>query len=66
VAKKASKIAIKNAIENIFDVTVIKVNVLNAKPKQKMFKGQVGHRQGFKKAYVSLKQGDSINLFGNE
>ena len=52
VAKDANKIEIRQAIEAIFDVTVVKVNTLNVKSK-------------WKKAMVTLKEGDTIELFAS-
>lgn len=66
VQKDANKHEIKNAIEKLFDVTVTKIQTLNVKPKQKTFRGNIGYRKSYKKAYVTLKEGDSIKLFSNE
>lgn len=64
VAKDANKIEIANAIEEIFGVKVIKVNTLNVKPKMKRMRYQYGKTRTWKKAMVTLKEGDSIELFG--
>ena len=64
VAKDANKIEIRNAIETIFDVTVTKVNTLNVKPKPKRVRYQKGLTRTWKKAMVTLKDGDSIEIFG--
>lgn len=63
VAKDANKIEIRNAIETIFDVTVTKVNTLNVKPKPKRVRYQRGYTRTWKKAMVTLKDGDSIEIF---
>lgn len=64
VAKDANKIEIRQAIEAIFDVTVTKVNTLNVKSKPKRMRGPVGRTRTWKKAMVTLKEGDTIELFG--
>ena len=65
VAKDANKIEIRQAIETIFDVSVIKVNTLNVKPKPKRVRYQKGYTRTWKKAMVTLKDGDSIEIFGS-
>ena len=66
VASKASKPQIKQAVEKMFEVQVDSVRVLNVKGKQKRFGMQMGQRKGWKKAYVRLKDGQSIDLAGAE
>ncbi len=62
VIKDASKPEIKKAVELLFNVEVDAVRVSNVKSKAKRF-GQVqGRRQGWKKAYVSLKEGHDISF----
>ena len=62
VAKDATKPEIKKAVEEIFDVKVVKVNVLNVKSKPKRYGRFIGRRPGFKKAYVTLAEGSKINF----
>jgi len=65
VSKFSTKQNIKDAIENTFNVTVLKVNTLNAKPKTKrdrMRKNRLGKTTATKKAIITLKTGDSIDL----
>lgn len=64
VAPDANKIEIRKAIETIFDVTVTKVNTLNVKPKPKRVRYQKGYTRTWKKAMVTLKDGDTIEIFG--
>lgn len=64
VLKNASSLEIKNAIEHAFNVKVEDVRVVNVKPKKKMFKGQEGTRQAWKKAYVTLKADQALNMVG--
>ena len=65
VAPSASKPEIREAVENLFDVSVVKVNTLNRKGKRKRNRrtGGFGQRSGQKRAIVTLAEGDSIDLF---
>ena len=62
VSSCANKIKIKKAIEAIFGVKVLQVNVSNSHGKRKMFKGREGFRSGHKKAIVTLQQGQTIDF----
>tara|TARA_B000000609_G_C24118572_1_gene318203 strand:- start:251 stop:544 length:294 start_codon:yes stop_codon:yes gene_type:complete len=62
VHQKASKKTIKSNIEKLFKVNVIKVNIVNKKPKQKMRQGRKTIKKGYKKAIITLKKGQSIDL----
>ena len=65
VAPQASKPEIRDAVEKIFDVTVVKVNTLNRKGKRKRNRKNFtfGTRADQKRALVTLAEGDSIDLF---
>ena len=65
VAKDANKIEIRQAIEAIFNVHVEKVNTLNVKSKPKRVRYHAGHTRTWKKAMVTLKQGETIEIFAN-
>lgn len=65
VDKKANKIAIKKAIEEIFNVKVITVNTVNVRPKTKRVGRYIGKTSAYKKAIVTLPEGQDINLFNN-
>ena len=58
----ANKITIKKNIEKLFKVTVIKVNIINTKTKKKLKQGKLSTKSGYKKAIVTLKKGQSIDL----
>ena len=58
----ANKKSIKKNIEKLFKVTVIKVNILNQKRKKKIKQGKLSIKPGYKKAIVTLKKGQSIDL----
>ena len=60
--ENASKTSIKKNIEKIFKVKVVKINTINKKPKRKMVRGRLGIKKGFKKAVITLKKGQSIDL----
>ena len=62
VATDATKADIKVAIEKLFAVTVEAVNVLNVKGKGKAFKNRAGRRGDWRKAYVKLAEGQSIDV----
>ena len=62
VAKNATKLQIKNAVELMFDVKVESVRVLNVKGKIKRFGRTLGKRSDWKKAYVKLQSGHNIEL----
>ena len=62
VHKNANKVSIKKNIEKIFKVTVIKVNIINTKPKIKIKQGKISTKSGYKKAIITLKKGQSIDL----
>ncbi|MEM7767653.1 MAG: 50S ribosomal protein L23 [Pseudomonadota bacterium] len=62
VPLEATKEEIKRAIENLFKVDVTKVNTLRVKGKTKRFRGMMGRRPDFKKAIVTLKDGQSIDI----
>ena len=62
VQKNVSKKLIKKNIEKIFKVKVIKVNTINLKGKSKIVKNKRAYKSGYKKAIVTLKKGQSIDL----
>jgi large subunit ribosomal protein L23 len=63
VAVFSDKIKIKRAVESLFKVKVISVRIINV-PGKTRTRGRVqGKKSGFKKAIVTLKEGDSINIF---
>lgn len=62
VVSNATKPEIKAAVELLFKVEVESVQVTNVKPKQKRFGRSTGWRKGWKKAYISLKPGQEIDL----
>ena len=62
VATTATKADVKAAIEQIFDVKVESVNVVNVKGKQKAFRSRMGRRSDWRKAYVKLADGQTIDV----
>ena len=59
----ASKDQIRNVIEELFKVTVIKVRTANFLGKERRRGRTIGRRPNWKKAYITLKQGDHIEIF---
>ncbi len=62
VAVDATKPEIKRAVEAVFSVQVVAVNTLKTKGKTKRFQGRLGRRPGYKKAVITLKEGDAIDV----
>ena len=62
VHKGANKKTIKKSIEKIFKVNVIKVNTISSKGKSKLVRCKITKKPGYKKAIVTLKKGQSIDL----
>ena len=66
VHKDANKIEIAKAVEELFDVKVKKVNTVNVKPKKKRVRYVEGLTRTWKKAIVTLAEGDTIELFADQ
>jgi large subunit ribosomal protein L23 len=64
VARSANKIEIKQAVEKAFDVKVSAVNTLLFRGKVKRVGHNLGQRNNWKKAYVTLEKGQSIDFYG--
>lgn len=62
VNPKASKLEIKQAIEDVFAVKVESINTIKTKGKTKRFKGMTGKRSGVKKAIIKLAAGQTIDF----
>jgi large subunit ribosomal protein L23 len=58
----ATKVEIRQAVENLFKVDVTKVNTIRVKGKTKRFRGTTGRRPDWKKAIVTLKDGQSVDV----
>ena len=66
VANKANKVQIKKAVEELYGVKVINVRTINI-PDKKRFRGRVlGIKSGFRKAIITIKKGESIDIFGGK
>ncbi len=63
VASDANKIEVKKAVEEAFKVSVDSVNILNVRGKVKRLGRTFGKRRDWKKAVVTLKEGDTIEFF---
>ncbi|HMK85946.1 MAG TPA: 50S ribosomal protein L23 [Steroidobacteraceae bacterium] len=64
VRSDASKTEVKDAVELMFEVKVEGVNLLNKPGKTRRFRNVAGKRSGYKKAYVRLQAGQSIDFAG--
>ena len=62
VDKGANKSSIKRSIEKTFKVNVIKINTINIKGKNKLVRNKKAFKSGYKKAIITLKKGQSIDL----
>ncbi len=62
VRDDASKKSIKKNIEKIFKVNVIRINTVNKKSKTKLVRNRIANKKGYKKAIITLKKGQSIDL----
>jgi large subunit ribosomal protein L23 len=63
VRRDANKIEIKRAVEEVFGVSVLGVRTLNNRGKKKRVGARQGRKPDWKKAVVSLREGDRIDLF---
>lgn len=64
VTKGANKVLVRQAVEALFKVEVVKVNMQNTKPKTKRVGRYTGKTSEVHKAIVKIKEGQSIDLFG--
>lgn len=64
VDPRATKQEIRDAVEKVFDVRVLRVNTMNRQGKRKRYGYKMGKRKDVKRAVVQLAIGDSIDLFG--
>ena len=62
VPNKTNKINLKKNIEKIFKVNVTKINIINKQPRKKIVKGKKVKVIGYKKAIITLKKGQNIDL----
>ena len=63
VHKDAHKTQVRQAVEQLFGVKVVAVNIVKVPPKPKMSNYVKGRRPGWKKAIVELREGDAIEIF---
>lgn len=66
VAVKANKTEVKQAIEELFNVDVKNVNIMNVRGKLKRMERFAGYTRKRRKAIVTIAEGQSIEIFGNE
>jgi large subunit ribosomal protein L23 len=63
VARESNKIEIKDAVQRLFNVQVADVKTVNVAGKVKRVGKHIGKRSNWKKAYVTLKEGSSVDFF---
>lgn len=63
VSKDTGKVLIRQAVEKLFNVHVNHVRTVSVHGKQKLYRGQRGFTKGYKKAIVTLKEGEKIEVF---
>ena len=63
VHQDAHKTQVRQAVEQLFDVTVVAVNIVKVQPKPKRRGLTKGTRKGWKKAIVQLREGNTIEIF---
>ncbi len=66
VARNATKVEIRRAVESMFEVHVTSVNTMNVMGKQRRMGRHVGRRPDWKKAVVTLAEGETIDVFRGE
>jgi large subunit ribosomal protein L23 len=64
VDSRSNKNEIRDAVESIFGVKVVRVNTMNRQGKRKRYGYKWGKRKDIKRAVVTLAEGNSIDLFG--
>ena len=62
VPNKSNKKSLKKAVEKIFKVNVVKINIIKKQSRSKISRGKKIKIQGYKKAIVTLKKGENIDL----
>lgn len=62
VAEKANKNEVRKAVEGFYKVSIASVNMLHTADKPKRYRGRLTEKRGFKKAVVTLKEGNSIDV----
>ena len=63
VNARANKLEIMQAINTLFDVTPVKCNIINIKPKPKRVRYKLGYTSSWKKAVITLNKNDKITIF---
>lgn len=63
VDKMANKIMVKDAVEELYNVKPLKVNIINIKGKRKRVRYKYGYTTSYKKAIVKLRKGEKIAIF---
>ena len=62
VDNKANATEVKKVLKNIYKVDIVKVNVINAKPKPRRLGRSIGVKAGYKKVIITLKEGQKLDI----
>ena len=62
VDKKANSTEVKKVIEGVYKVNIVKLNVINTKPKPRRLGRNIGMKPGYKKVIVTLKEGQKLDV----
>jgi len=62
VDRKANSTEVKKVIESVYKVNIVKLNVINAKPKKRRLGRNIGYSQAYKKVIVTLKEGQKLDV----
>ena len=62
VDKQANSPEVKKVIENVYKVNIVKLNVLNVKPKKRRLGRSIGTKPGYKKVIITLKEGQKLDV----
>lgn len=65
VASSATRVAVKQAMKELYGVIPVKVNVITVRPRAMRFGGTAGTQKGYKKALVTLPKGTTIDVFAS-
>lgn len=63
VARDANKLTVRQALKELFNVTPVKINIVNVRGKNRRLRYRIGKRSAWKKAIVTLSAGDKIEIF---
>lgn len=63
IPSKANKISLRKALFSLYGKKIVKISIINVKPKQRKRGRKIGYRSGYKKAIITLKKGEKLDFF---